>query len=70
MSLPGRVITIRLSRDLSERLEALRAEFNLPLSILIRMIFSTLLVDKPLKAQVAAIERQLRKPRNVGEILR
>ena len=70
MSSPGRVVTIRMSQDLAEKLAALRAEFaSLPQSILLRMLLAHVL-DRPLSAQVKVITRELRKPRFKAEALR
>ena len=63
MSIPGRVITIRLRHDLAQKLDRLHGEYGaVQMSVLIRLVFSALL-QRPFDEQVRVIAKELRRPR-------
>jgi hypothetical protein len=62
MSLPTKVINIRLSAGQAARFKALKEEFaGLPQATLLRILISACL-DFPMSQQIDLVNRQIRKP--------
>ena len=62
MSMPSKVINVRLSPEQAERFRRLKAEFaGLPQATVLRLLIDAFM-ELPLERQIEALTRQIRQP--------
>jgi len=62
MSMPSKVINVRLSPEQAERFRRLKAEFaGLPQATVLRLLIDAFL-EMPLERQIESLTRQIRQP--------
>ena len=62
MGLHGKIVAIRVSGELAERLSALTSKFQLPQSTVLKFLLLSQLKELSLDDQIAAVTRQIIKP--------
>ena len=62
MGLHGKIVAIRVSGELAERLARLTQQFQLPPSTTVKFLLQSQLQELSLEEQVAAVTRQIVKP--------
>lgn len=66
---PGRIVAVRLSPEMAERLRRLQASFNLPPSTVLKLVIQAHL-EKPFDQQVEVVTTMIVKPRKLERLSR